>query len=145
MRELISGGACYSNGEAAEALHHRGHGGHRGQIFWFDDNSATASTGLILRVLGVLCGNYFDRSVFWTVCTSLSPRPDRLTSSTASRPSSRASLRVYAIACADSSAGRIPSSFARSWNAPSASSSLTCAYSVLPSARSHACSGPTAA
>ena len=70
-----------------------------------------------------------------TVCTSLSPRPDRFTSNTADAPSSGASFCAYATACADSSAGRIPSSRASVWNASSASASVTCAYSASARAR----------
>ena len=48
-----------------------------------------------------------------TDCTSLSPRPDRFTRMTVPSATSRASCVVYAIACADSSAGKIPSCLAR--------------------------------
>ena len=47
------------------------------------------------------------------VCTSLSPRPERLHSTSASRGSSRASLIACATACADSRAARMPSLRAR--------------------------------
>src|SRR6185436_13257051 len=59
-----------------------------------------------------------------TLVTSLSPRPDRFTSSTASAPNCFAALRTCAIACDDSRAGRMPSRRASSWNPTSASSSV---------------------
>src|SRR5439155_12986903 len=49
-------------------------------------------------------------SCFSTVWTSLSPRPDRFTSRIADGPSSPAIRCAYAMAWADSSAGRMPSS-----------------------------------
>src|SRR5690606_6764817 len=61
----------------------------------------------------------------FTVCRSLSPRPDRLQSTRPSRGSSRASTRALATAWLDSSAGTIPSQRDRRWNASSASASPT--------------------
>ena len=59
---------------------------------------------------------------------------------------SRAARRqAKATACADSSAGRMPSVRASRENASSASASDTCVYSARPCWRSHACSGPMAA
>jgi hypothetical protein len=54
-----------------------------------------------------------------------------------------ASFAAYAIACADSSAGRMPSVRQQRWNAASASSSVIDTYSARPLSLSHACSGPT--
>ena len=55
-----------------------------------------------------------DAAAGWSACrtlmTSLSPRPDRLTRITRSRGSVGARRQTCATACADSSAGRIPSS-----------------------------------
>src|SRR5690242_1039449 len=78
-----------------------------------------------------------------TVAMSLSPRPERLTSRIASRASVGASLVAYASACADSSAGMMPSMRQQSWNAASGSSSVIDTYSARPLSLSHACSGPT--
>jgi hypothetical protein len=63
-------------------------------------------------------------SRFAIVCTSLSPRPDRFTSIILSLAMSRASLIACATAWLDSSAARMPSVSASSWNAASASSSV---------------------
>ena len=57
-----------------------------------------------------------------TVSRSLSPRPERFT---AMRSNSRACFTAHAIACEDSSAGRMPSVRASKPNASSASSSVT--------------------
>src|SRR5262249_4903780 len=61
-----------------------------------------------------------------TVLMSLSPRPERQSTTT---PSGRSSPRSpsasrCATACADSSAGMMPSSWLSTWNAASASSSV---------------------
>src|SRR5690606_26143711 len=77
------------------------------------------------------------------VCTSLSPRPDRLHSTSASRGSSRASFIAWAMAWLDSSAGRMPSVRVSLWKAASASSSVTPTYSARPVSLRKACSGPT--
>src|SRR5262245_14693347 len=69
---------------------------------------------------------------------SLSPRPESPT-----RINSASRSRARASACAGSSAGRMPSVRARSWNAPSASSSFATRYSARPLSRRKACSGPT--
>src|SRR5690606_4953635 len=59
-----------------------------------------------------------------TWATSLSPRPDRLTRTV--RPASAARSRLTsASACADSSAGMMPSVRASSWKASSTSASVT--------------------
>src|SRR6476659_11475663 len=78
-----------------------------------------------------------------TVCMSLSPRPERLTSRTASFGIDGAIFIACATACADSSAGMMPSLRHSSWNAASASSSVTATYSARLLSLSHACSGPT--
>src|SRR6185312_12187519 len=78
-----------------------------------------------------------------TVCMSLSPRPERLTSRIASFFIAGAILIACATACADSSAGMMPSVRHSSWNAASASSSVTATYSARLLSLSHACSGPT--
>ena len=67
-----------------------------------------------------------------TVSTSLSPRPERQTSTSPSGPSSRASRSAANSACDDSSAGMMPSQRHSRWNASSASSSLTRTYSARP-------------
>src|SRR4030095_13918689 len=105
------------------------------------------------HVRGRVCAGMYDSLVryvrsFIVLCTiarSLSPRPDRLMRITASRPSSRARRVACATACADSSAGRMPSRRASVANAANASSSVAYTYSVRPCSRGQACSGPTAA
>src|SRR5207302_9440101 len=59
-----------------------------------------------------------------TISTSLSPRPERLTSTLWPRPSSRARSFARARACEDSSAGMMPSVRDRRLNASRASASL---------------------
>src|SRR5260221_7320787 len=78
-----------------------------------------------------------------TVCMSLSPRPERLTSRIASCGRRGAIFIACATACADSSAGIMPSVRHNSWNAASASVSVTATYSARPLSFSQACSGPT--
>src|SRR5207344_2162379 len=78
-----------------------------------------------------------------TVCMSLSPRPERLTSRMASFGIFGAIFIACATACADSSAGMMPSLRHSSWNAARASSSVTATYSARLLSFSHACSGPT--
>src|SRR5207237_6320659 len=78
-----------------------------------------------------------------TVCRSLSPRPERLTSRIASFFIFGAIFIACATACADSSAGMMPSRRHSSWKALSASSSLTATYSARLLSLSQACSGPT--
>src|SRR5437762_3407504 len=78
-----------------------------------------------------------------TVCMSLSPRPERLTSRIASLDSAGASFAAWASACADSSAGMMPSQRHKSWNAATASPSSMVTYSARPVSLSQACSGPT--
>ena len=75
---------------------------------------------------------------------SLSPRPERLTSSTWRRESAGARFIASATAWALSSAGRMPSVSARRWNAATASRSSTAVYSIRPRSCSQACSGPIA-
>ena len=70
-----------------------------------------------------------------TCGASLSPRPERFTSTTASRESVGASLRRWAIACADSSAGMMPSVRESQRKASSASSSVALAYTARPASR----------
>src|SRR6185312_13218557 len=77
------------------------------------------------------------------VCTSLSPRPDRLHRISASCGYSRASLMAWATAWLDSSAARMPSCRHSRWNAAKASSSVTPTYSARPTSFRNACSGPT--
>src|SRR5699024_795059 len=77
------------------------------------------------------------------VCMSLSPRPERLTSSSASGPSSRPTSRVAASACADSSAGMMPSVRHSSSKACITCSSVAYRHSARPLSRRCACSGPT--
>src|SRR6185436_5975183 len=78
-----------------------------------------------------------------TVCMSLSPRPERLTSRLASFGIEGAIFMACATACADSSAGMMPSLRQSAWKAASASSSVTATYSARPLSLSQACSGPT--
>src|SRR5690606_11568444 len=78
-----------------------------------------------------------------TVCMSLSPRPDRLTTMMWSFGSFGARLNISARACDDSSAGMMPSRRQQSWKALSASASVIGTYSTRPTSCSQACSGPT--
>src|SRR3546814_3784567 len=77
------------------------------------------------------------------VCTSLSPRPDRLHRTIASFGMSRASLMAWAMAWLDSSAARMPSVLASRWNAARASSSVKPTYSARPASFRNGCAGPT--
>src|SRR5262249_50542194 len=74
---------------------------------------------------------------------SLSPRPDRLITTTESLVRRGARLRSRAIACADSKAGMMPSVRASHTNESSASRSVTGAYSARPLSLKYECSGPT--
>src|SRR5579884_3579438 len=74
---------------------------------------------------------------------SLSPRPEMLTTTTSFFFIRGARLMHSATACADSSAGMIPSMRASKRQASSASSSDADTYSARPVSRSQACSGPT--
>src|SRR3954468_9615147 len=65
-----------------------------------------------------------------TVCMSLSPRPERLTSRLGSSFIDGALLIAWALACADSSAGMMPALRQSSWKAARASSSVTATYSA---------------
>src|SRR5262249_5708775 len=79
-----------------------------------------------------------------TCAASLSPRPDKVTSTVAPDGTDRpASLASHAIACAGSRAGTIPSVTDSSSKAATASSSVAYGYSARPIAASCACSGPT--
>ena len=78
-----------------------------------------------------------------TVFMSLSPRPDKFTSNTLSFDSEGASFIAWATACADSSAGMMPSMRVSAWKAARASSSVMETYSARPESLSQACSGPT--
>src|SRR5262249_18675700 len=78
-----------------------------------------------------------------TVCMSLSPRPERLTSRIESFGIDGAIFIACATACADSSAGMMPSLRHSSWKAARASSSVTATYSARLLSFSQACSGPT--
>ncbi len=78
-------------------------------------------------------------SIIWA--TSLSPRPDRFINTV--WPWSDADSRaIQASACADSSAGMIPSLRAISWNASITSASVTHGYSARPIDARYECSGP---
>src|SRR5690606_7550370 len=70
-----------------------------------------------------------------TSATSLSPRPDRFTTSTCSGAMVGASSRACATAWALSSAGMIPSLLASRSNAASAWASVTATYSASPASR----------
>src|SRR5579864_1177718 len=74
---------------------------------------------------------------------SLSPRPEMLTTTTSFFFIRGARLMHSATACADSSAGMIPSIRASKLQASRASSSVADTYSARPVSRSQACSGPT--
>src|SRR6202008_2787944 len=78
-----------------------------------------------------------------TVCMSLSPRPERLTRRIASFFIAGAIFIACATACADSSAGMMPSVRHSSWKALSACSSSIATYSARLLSLSQACSGPT--
>src|SRR6266849_6722602 len=82
-------------------------------------------------------------SALATDCMSLSPRPDKLTIMICSFDNCGASLIACATACELSSAGIIPSVSESSFNASSASASVTDVYSARPTSCSHECSGPT--
>src|SRR5689334_9115745 len=75
--------------------------------------------------------------------TSLSPRPDRHTTMILSFSICAAMRMTWAMACADSSAGMMPSSLDSSTNASSASLSVAEKYFTRPISFSQACSGPT--
>src|SRR5690606_10197878 len=77
-----------------------------------------------------------------TVCMSLSPRPDRLTTMMWSLGSVGARLNTSARAWELSRAGMMPSRRQHWWNAASASSSVIEVYSTRPMSCSQACSGP---
>src|SRR5262249_42596705 len=105
---------------------------------------AGPAVGRPLRELrGLRLAHEVDDELLHRVCArtssrSLSPRPDRQTStSSASRSSARAS------ACELSSAGMMPSVLVNRWNASSASSSVHATYVARPESRNAACSGPT--
>ena len=74
---------------------------------------------------------------------SLSPRPEMLTMTTSESFIFGARLMHSATACADSSAGIIPSVRASSEHASRASASEAETYSARPLSFSQACSGPT--
>src|SRR5688500_8321898 len=78
-----------------------------------------------------------------TVCMSLSPRPERLTSRIASFGMVGAIFIACATACADSRAGMMPSLRHSSWNACRASWSSTATYCARLLSLSQAFSGPT--
>src|SRR5438552_1591442 len=77
-----------------------------------------------------------------TISRSLSPRPERQTTTVCPAPS-RAIEGSSAIACAGSSAGMMPSARERSAKASSASRSVRATYRTRPLRASDACSGPT--
>src|SRR6218665_1936579 len=81
-------------------------------------------------------------SILPTVKMSLSPRPDRFIRMISSLPIFGARLMTSAIAWLGSSAGMIPSTRVRSWNASSASWSMIGTYSARPISFSQECSGP---
>src|SRR5690606_39198585 len=83
------------------------------------------------------------RRVRCSVGMSLSPRPERPTS-TVAPGCARARRFAPASACDDSNARRMPSAAQHSATAASASSSLTVSYFTLPMPMSSACSRPTA-
>src|SRR5665213_4573815 len=73
---------------------------------------------------------------------SLSPRPDKLITSRLSAGSLGARFIASATACADSSAGMMPSRRVSNWKATSASLSVIGTYSTRFWSNSQACSGP---
>src|SRR5207245_1473312 len=111
-RKPANGSAIRLTMQALDRSRTPHHGGHRGH--W---EASLFRTGLNLRVHRVHRGAYFAARHFSTVFTSLSPRPDKLTSRIAEGPIVFAIRVACATACADSSAGRMPSSFASAWNA----------------------------
>src|SRR6202040_1709978 len=76
--------------------------------------------------------DFFPRRISPTCGTSLSPRPERLTTIKWSFGRFGASSITLAMACAGSSAGMMPSSRDSSWNAASASSSVADRYFTRP-------------
>ena len=70
---------------------------------------------------------------FATICTSLSPRPESVTTTDSSGCVCGMSLSRYASACELSIAGMMPSTLERRWNASSASLSVTETYLTIPS------------
>src|SRR5664280_43331 len=77
------------------------------------------------------------------VAISLSPRPERLTTTMSFRDVFCLSCPRYARAWADSSAGIIPSNIERSRAASNACLSVTAAYFTRPRSFKALCSGPT--
>lgn len=75
--------------------------------------------------------------------TSLSPRPDSVTTMILSFGMVGATFMTYASAWDDSMAGMMPSVLDRYSKAWTASSSVIATYLALPMSWSHACSGPT--
>src|SRR5581483_5291716 len=67
-----------------------------------------------------------------TVCTSLSPRPDNPTTTVWLVFMRAAARMACATACADSSAGMMPSRRVKAWNPSRASASVTDTYSKRP-------------
>jgi hypothetical protein len=84
----------------------------------------------------------FPRRMSPTCGTSLSPRPERLITIKWSFGRCGASSMTFAMACAGSSAGMMPSSRDSSWKAASASSSVADKYFTRPVSCSQECSGP---
>src|SRR5262249_14145435 len=76
-----------------------------------------------------------DPKTWRASATSLSPRPDTLTMTSAPRGRLGARLRSSAMAWADSKAGTMPSARDRYTNASSASTSVTGTYSARPESR----------
>src|SRR5947207_7464300 len=80
--------------------------------------------------------------VFLKIPTSLSPRPETFTITISDFFIFGARLATSAMACADSSAGMMPSVRASRMQPSSASSSDAGTYSARPPSLSQACSGP---
>src|ERR1700677_4119701 len=92
---------------------------------------------------GVSAGNQSSFKFSRKIPTSLSPRPEILTITISDFFIFGARLITSATACADSSAGMMPSVRASTTVASSASASEAETYSARPESFSMACSGPT--
>src|SRR5690606_24360312 len=113
----------------------------RGQIA--DERTATLGARLCEQVVDAAHTSSTRLKYRAAVSTSLSPRPDRLTTMRPSGPSSRPRRSAPARAWEDSTAGMMPSVFDSSWKASIASASVTARYSARPMSLRYECSGPT--
>src|SRR4030095_7075156 len=112
--------------------HERGGGGERGIAGGEVRDEGALATRTQGRERGVEAAHGWPfplpSSAWPTVWTSLSPRPERPTTTISDFFIRRAALMAYATACADSSAGMSPSRRVRVWKASSASASVMDSY-----------------